>query len=439
MDPTVSHVQLGEVLVADDSAFAALAEAVDGVLGSGLCPASGADAAGLLQVLEREARRLHAAAVEAMHQIELGGLHRTDGHGTVKAQARHVNRLSNGEASNRAKTMRMLAALEEVKAALWAGQIGIDQVQLLARVHANPRVCGAMQQRQGWFIEQAGQLPYAMFEIKVREWERLIDEDGPEPENERTHRRRRARLAQDPIDLSWELVAQFGAMQGMAMSEIWEHYVDAEWHADWEKAAAEHGDQAAVAHLARTDGQRRADALWQIFQDAAGADGSAVPPGFCHNILWSAEAYEEMLRRFAGAAPRPHDPDTYRCQTIDGVPLEPTEAAANAMVGAVRRVVINANGVVLDMGHKRFFTGALRDAINLQSSGRCVWPGCQVPATRCEADHMHDHSRGGLTNPGNGAPLCGRHNRWKQKRYTLWRDPTGQWHTTRPDGTPINN
>jgi hypothetical protein len=33
--------------------------------------------------------------------------------------------------------------------------------------------------------------------------------------------------------------------------------------------------------------------------------------------------------------------------------------------------------------------------------------------------------------------LCARHNRWKQHGYRTWRDPTGHWHTHRPDGTEI--
>mgnify|MGYP001827915742 CR=1 FL=1 len=202
-------------------------------------------------------------------------------------------------------------------------------------------------------------------------------------------------------------------------------------------ARAEHGDQATAEHLPRTDAQRRADALWQIFQDAAGSPHGAVPSGYTHNVVWSADTFEEMLRRLSGQPTRPFDDDTYRCETIDGVQLDPTEAIANALVSSVRRVVVDAAGVVLDVGRKRRFTGALRDAVNLQSD-RCVWPGCEVPATRCEADHLHEHAKQGRTCPGNGAPLCGGHNRWKQKGFTVWRDPSGEWHTLRPDGSEIS-
>ena len=68
---------------------------------------------------------------------------------------------------------------------------------------------------------------------------------------------------------------------------------------------------------------------------------------------------------------------------------------------------------------------------------RCIWPGCFVPVGRCQADHLEDWQHGGCTCSTNGAPLCGRHNRWKNRGYKVWRDPNGIWHTYRPDGSEI--
>lgn len=267
-----TEVQPGEP--EDTDALVALDQALGGLLGSGLEPVSGATAAAAVTEVERMARRLYAAQIELMDKIEQHGLHRGDGHANVKVLARHAAGLSNGEALDRLKTLRMLRALPLIKDALWVGAIGVEQVQLLARVFANPRVQGAMELRQERFVEQAAEFHYKVFEIRVREWERLIDEDGPEPANERTHRNRTARLTQNPIDLSWDLAAGFGAMQGAAMNEIFAHYIETEWQDDWDKARAEHGDNTCVTDLARTDAQRRADALGQIFEDAAAADGS---------------------------------------------------------------------------------------------------------------------------------------------------------------------
>jgi hypothetical protein len=49
----------------------------------------------------------------------------------------------------------------------------------------------------------------------------------------------------------------------------------------------------------------------------------------------------------------------------------------------------------------------------------CRFPGCRVPAVRCEVDHTIDHARGGPTDVGNLAHLCQRHHSMKQ--FTAWR------------------
>ncbi len=43
----------------------------------------------------------------------------------------------------------------------------------------------------------------------------------------------------------------------------------------------------------------------------------------------------------------------------------------------------------------------------------CVFPGCSVPARRCDLDHRHPHERGGPTCSCNLIPLCRAHHRLK--------------------------
>lgn len=50
---------------------------------------------------------------------------------------------------------------------------------------------------------------------------------------------------------------------------------------------------------------------------------------------------------------------------------------------------------------------------------RCRWPGCVVPAVRCEVDHTVDWALGGTTDVANLAHLCQRHH--SQKQFTRWR------------------
>ncbi|MFT7609677.1 MAG: hypothetical protein ACI9MX_002757 [Candidatus Aldehydirespiratoraceae bacterium] len=410
-------------------------EALDQLVVADLSVSTARDAARLLRRLESVARRVRSVQMDVQQEVDQSGVYASDGHPSAKVMVCHNARLSPAAAANRDRGARMARGLPLVDDALRRGVLGIDYFDLLGRVWSNPRVRIHMADAQEWFLRVAARLSFSDFEIEVRTWERLADEDGPEPKKARDHEQRDVSLRQDPVELGWELGGGFGAMQGDQVDEILGHYADAERLADWEKAKAERGEAATAADLPRTEQQRRADALWQICQDAAANPGSACPE-IINNIVWDAATIEEMARRFSGESPSPIDPTTSVCRSLNGTPLDPTEAFANALVTKMRRVVVDAAGVVIDMGRARFFTGGARLAAQM-SSYHCPWPGCTVPTTKCEVDHTLDHAKGGRTNPGNGGPFCGKHNRWKQKGFALWRDPVGVWHTYRPDGSEI--
>ncbi len=431
--------------VADRAAARALADAeaaIDALFAAGVDPADSRDAVIWIEELERLGRRVDAARSALVERIQSKVLHTADGHGSAKIMVRHVARLTEAEALARSKTARLGRHLSKVTAAWKAGEVSTCAVRALGRVDANPRVMAAMCQREDEFLADAQTMGAKSFAHKVHRWARLIDEDGPTPPNERNHAKRDVRLVQNPWDLSWDLTGFFGAGQGAELREILDRYVDAEFKADWEAAVARLGEEVLARggiskeDLDRTDAQRRADALVKIFRDAAAADGSAVPVGWVHNIHWSAAAYEEMLAAMDhDRAPR-FDPDTFMCRTEDGHDVDPTEAAANSLLHKVRRVIVNAAGVVIDLGRARRFTGSARTAATATYT-HCIWPGCHAPASRCEIDHLHEHGKGGSTTQANSAPLCGKHNRWKQKGFRIQRDPTGTWHTTRPDGSQL--
>ena len=421
------------------AAIEAIAVGHAALLETGVAPANERDAIVCIKELEALRRAADAACVDLMASIEREHLHRSDGHATAKAMVRHHARLSGGEAAARQRSVRVSASCPEIAEAYRAGQLGTDQIRQLGRIHANPRTRSRMVERQGWFLDKA-RLDYDDFAERTNQWMRLTDEDGPTPPNERAHEDRNVRFTQE-FDTTWNMIGQFASGQGFQIHEVFEHYVRAETLADWEKARAEHGDAATADHLPRTIQQRRADAFAQIFIDAAANPNSAVPADFVHHIFWDADTFEEIANRFLHDAldedtegedtegdepfePTPLDPDTTVCRSLDGVRLDPTEAFSTTLVAKIRRVLIDARSTVVDLGVARFFTGNARHAVKIAST-TCVWPGCHTPSSACEADHLDEHGQGGRTNPGNGAPLCGKHNRWKQKGFTVWRDPAG--------------
>ncbi|MEZ5380765.1 MAG: DUF222 domain-containing protein [Microthrixaceae bacterium] len=436
---TAFQATVPQATVVEEAATAAIDQIHRGITAlfeSGIDPADARDAEAWIRALEGIGRRVDAARSDLVGVIDRAGLHIPDGHGSAKVMVRHHAKLSEAEAKHREHTASTCRDLPELADAWRDGLLGTCHMRILGRVHANPRVAAAMETRQQRFLDDAHRLNTKMFANTAYRWARLVDQDGPEPAGERSHNNRDTKLIPDPLAGTWTLSGNFGSMQGAEMRDILDHYIDAEFRTDWETAKARLGEHVSKADLERTDAQRRADALHRLFCDAAAAPAGAVPPGFVHNIHWNADTYQETLASMAENRPARYDPDGFMCRTPDGTDVDPTEAAANSLVSQIRRIIVDAQGVVIDLGRARRFTGSARTAATAPHT-TCIWPGCWLPASACEVDHLHEHATGGTTNPNNAAPLCGKHNRWKQKGFTIHRQPNGTWRLTRPDGTQV--
>ena len=146
-------------------------------------------------------------------------------------------------------------------------------------------------------------------------------------------------------------------------------------------------------------------------------------------VLTPSQLYAERAARVASM-----------CRTRRGSPLTATDAVAAAVIGHVRRVVVGARGVIIDVGAKgQLFTGSARQAALLQAAidghTRCIWPGC-TGAPR-HVDHTTPRCEGGATAPDNSGLMCARHNIFKTCGYRTRRDGTGMFHLYRPDGSEL--
>jgi hypothetical protein len=416
-------------------AFGQIVAGLDALLATGLAPRGRNDAEAWIRSLEHVGRRVDTARVELLAEIHDAGWHRHDGHASGRAMIEVVADLSVRESGDRERVRKIVVEFPEVAQAFREGRMTAQHLGVLGRLRGKRAVRFAMWDRQTWFVEQAGTRRFADFERTVLTWARVVD--SAHNSNQQAHETRCFRMRQDPVEGSWTLTGSCGAGQGAMVEQILRAYAEAELEADREKVRAEHGE-GAVVPLPRSAAQRALDALTQIFLDAVGSPGSAAA-NVVHNIVWSREAFDTALAAIECNRTPEFDLDTYRCETIDGLPVDPIEAAVQSLVHAARRVVLDASGTVIDLGRARFFTGHARIAALLHST-RCIWPGCRVPSSSCQVDHLVEHRHGGRTCPGNGAPLCGRHNRHKTNHgFTVQADPTrpGTYQVTRSNGTLV--
>src|SRR6056297_2828783 len=400
-------------------------------------------------------RRLDHGTDRLAGEVDRTAAYRIDGHRSAKAALVHLGRLPGPEAAQRVRCARALRSLPEVADAYRRGTVPTASVRAIGRVAANPRVRRFLAGTDGLFAEQAAVEPYADLVSWLAQWERLADADGAAQRSEVTHARRRASLVQDPIEESWTLTASFGALQGATFAEIVDRFVDAEFRTDLAEARERLGrDDVGPDELERTPAQRRADALVAMAHRAATAPPDRRRPDPLVSIVIDQTSFETELARLAGATsaarsdptanassePGVIDPTGRICRTLSGHHLHPGDAVAAAMIGHVRRVVVDTAGTVIDLGRRqRCFTGPARDAVllNHATSGgipRCMWPGCDRAVRHLQIDHIDPWRDGGATDTTNGWPGCGFHNRLKEAGFVPHRHPDGTWTHHRPHG-----
>lgn len=421
----VDEVQQTEVVLDPFVMLAFVHEALDNLDRADLGTLDDDWLAHLVHACDRVVTRTVAASASVAAEVERRGHALSSGFFTSKAYLKHHGLLSGPEALMRMKIVRLFDLLPDWSASAHRGDVGVDQIRLMAQIASNPRLHEALVDGGGAeLLFDAEWVPYDLFEQRARSWARLADPDAAAATARRRHDQRDVRMRQRP-DGSWRLSGSFGSLQGAEMNEVLAHFSQAEFESDWAEARELLGvESPVVSDLARVEPQRRADALHQAL--LAGAEsGVAGTSIITLNVLFDERTLDDTL------AGRPLDPASFRdmvCRTQNGNVIDVTEAARLALASDVRRAVINQQRVVIDLGRRsRVFRGTNRDAALLLFES-CVWPGCDQRVRQCQADHAVAWLQHGDTDPANAACLCGRHNRLKHRgRFTAYRDPSGAW------------
>ena len=420
-----------------------------------------------VRALELLRRRVEAEMALTLTTIEQRRVFLADGHRSMKGYLRATCNWSNPDVAGERRLAQATDGVPGLAQALQAGHIGVSQAAAVARVYRNPRVRDRLVDFAAMLLELAERYCYDDFVIALQRFEMLADTEGAHCDEQIDGRNVHVTTVGGELHLD----ANGGdPLVNDELEAIFRRFCETEFRNDAATRRAEHGDDASGKPLARTHQQRSYDAFVDIMRRAdasldTAADAPAAPSRVV-NLVVDRRTFAMVLAD-AGLAPTstffgdPIDPFTgmpahttgdlladlvadsdvfagMRCETASGTPLHPHDVLRAALAGHMRRVVVDAHSVPIDMGRKvRLFTGAAREAAKLLVR-RCDHAGCDLPEEFCEVDHITEWSDRGATDQINACPKCGPHNREKHHRkFSSRRSIHGQRYTIRPDGTII--
>jgi hypothetical protein len=171
----------------------------------------------------------------------------------------------------------------------------------------------------------------------------------------------------------------------------------------------------------RTRAQRRADALVEILRRYLDSSDRPVVGGERPHLTVVTDL--GTLERRTGAP----------VELSSGGEISPESLRRIACDASVSRVITNGRSEPLDVGRRTpVVPASLRRALVVRDGG-CRFPGCDRPASWCDAHHVVHWADGGHTKLSNLVLLCRRHHRLTHEGFRVDMID-GQPVFTRPDG-----
>ena len=368
----VEGVRAGLAAASDDVITASVAEAVDFLgLAEVLCT---------LTVGEWDAR----------------GLYRLDGSRSAPARLARDAGWSEGSAKRMVRRAKRLRHHRLVEDGYVNGDFTTDKTDVLCGA-ALPARRHLFDEFEASLVDNAKQLSCEDLQQAVDYWASAADDELGRDRSKQQHEGRRMSASRTS---GGSVAGEFllDPVAGTIVMDELERLTDQLFEEDWAAARDQFGPMANASNLPRTPTQRRADALVIMAARSGTMPAGGRPP----QPLFSVLTGMDTARRI--------------CEMADGTVVAPQLLASWIAQANFERVIFDTPKRVIELGVRtRFFTGGLRRAIELRDR-HCTFPGCTVPAKRCEVDHIVEYSQGGLTTQQNGRLRCPAHNRQRPGR-----------------------
>ena len=338
---------------------------------------SAGELASLVSALQSEQSRLAVVAADALAPWEAAGVWRTGGTLRPELALGRDCRRDRHRARFEVRRARLLAHLPHTRAAVLAGRLSIDHVDLFLQYATAARLA-LFVEHEAMLVEQcAGMALFDDARRAVQYWAQRADDElglrGARPDGSRLYFSRST--VDGRADLSGRLGAIDGEIVGRELSRL------------MREVLLEDRRNGVV----RTSAERRAVALVRMAGRSVNASGVSARP------LFQVIVGDETAKRL--------------CELASGVVVRPDDLAPHIDTALMEIFLFEGHSTVIAKSTKRVFTGALRRAIQVRDR-RCQHPSvCATPAVDGDIDHRRPAARGGPTSQFNGRCMCWPHNR----------------------------
>ena len=365
-----------------------------------------------VQHLLAERDRAEAALVAALAEVQAAS-----GFGLAGALSGHRFLRSSGgrtrpEAIGLLSVARLSGRYEATAAALAAGWLSPSHARVLAAAVTSRREpCFARD--EDVLLDHAERLDIEAFEVLLRHWCELVDQDTAEPAAWPEQRL----YVQQRFDGGSDLRGSLDAPTTLVVLAGLDHY--------------DTGPDPTDGPIPpRSLAERRADALGDLAAHALGLDADADLPR-------TPVATANIVIDLVSLAGRDGTGDLEglvatiggRAVSIRAVETLLGTSWLGAILTGARDAVVHATERCAP------FTTTQRRVLAVRDGG-CAFPGCNRPPNWCDAHHLHHRAHDGRNHLDNAVALCRRHHRLLHTGWTLTRAPDSRgWHATNPTGT----
>ena len=306
--------------------------------------------------LQRQRARLGAIASGLLARWDHRGVWAGDRSRSAASRLARETRCSLTSANVELRRARKLQTMPHTAAAVTAGVLSLDHIDLLGRANQQWRDA-VFAEHEEMLVGECAKLRFPQAVMMVDYWCQRADAVAAEQDAER--RRHSAHLyASTTLEGTVVVNGMLDPLGGAIVTTQLERLEHELYLADQRDG------------IERTAAQRRAAALVEMATRSATAPVEGRRP----HPLFTVLVGEDSLSRL--------------CELAAGTVIAPGQLVPYLGVADIETVLFDGPSTVLSVSHRRTFCGAVRRAVQVRDR-HCQHPsGCDIPAEACDVDHI---------------------------------------------------